>query len=63
VRCQQFLRNRGAGQGEPLLLRQGRFQHRPSELHAMVRGDDELSVSVRGQVCLVGQGTLFVMPA
>jgi PhzF family phenazine biosynthesis protein len=37
-----------AAAGEPLVLKQGRFQHRPSELHAIVRGDRELSVSVRG---------------
>ena len=44
--------------GESLLLTQGRFLNRPSELHAIVRGSSELSVTVRGQVCFVGKGTL-----
>ena len=52
-----------AARGETLVLKQGRFQHRPSELHVTVRGDEELSVSVRGQVCFVGEGTLLAIPA
>ncbi len=44
--------------GENLLLTQGRFLNRPSELQAIVRGSSELTVMVRGQVCFVGKGTL-----
>lgn len=44
--------------GENLLLNQGRFVGRPSQLHATVRSGPGLSVSVRGQVCFVGSGTL-----
>jgi trans-2,3-dihydro-3-hydroxyanthranilate isomerase len=44
--------------GESLVFAQGRFLNRPSELHATVRGGATLSVSVRGQVCFVGNGVL-----
>jgi trans-2,3-dihydro-3-hydroxyanthranilate isomerase len=44
--------------GENLVINQGRFLDRPSELHAIVRGDPVWSVTVRGQVCFVGSGTL-----
>jgi PhzF family phenazine biosynthesis protein len=45
--------------GESLVFAQGRFVRRPSELHATVRGGSRpLSVSVRGQVCVIGSGTL-----
>ena len=47
-----------AATGESLVLAQGRFLNRPSELHATVRGDATLSVGVRGQVCFVGKGAL-----
>ena len=47
-----------AATGESLVLAQGRFLNRPSELHATVRGGATLSVSVRGQVCFVGNGAL-----
>jgi PhzF family phenazine biosynthesis protein len=42
---------------EVITLAQGRFVGRPSELHAIVRGDPA-GVSVRGRVCLVGDGAL-----
>jgi trans-2,3-dihydro-3-hydroxyanthranilate isomerase len=42
---------------EVITLEQGRFLGRPSELHAIVRGD-RASVIVRGRVCMVGDGTL-----
>ena len=41
-----------------IVLAQGRFLNRPSELHATVRGGSTLNVSVGGQVCFVGDGTL-----
>jgi PhzF family phenazine biosynthesis protein len=44
--------------GESLVLAQGRFLNRPSELHVVVRGTSHLSVTVRGQVCFVGSGAL-----
>lgn len=47
-----------ATQGESLLFSQGRFLGRPSELHTIVRGNSELSVTVRGKVCFVGDGKL-----
>jgi PhzF family phenazine biosynthesis protein len=47
-----------ATSGEKIIIRQGRFMSRPSELHARVRGESVLSVSVRGHVFLVGRGTL-----
>ena len=47
-----------AKSGEKIVLAQGRFVSRPSELYATVRGGPVLSVSVRGQVCFVGSGTL-----
>jgi trans-2,3-dihydro-3-hydroxyanthranilate isomerase len=45
---------------EDILLTQGRFLDRPSELHVLVTGRPELKVTVRGQVCLVGKGNLTV---
>ncbi len=42
---------------EVITLAQGRFLGRPSELHAIVRGD-RAGVIVRGRVCLVGDGAL-----
>jgi len=49
-----------AQSAETILMRQGRFVDRPSELYAVVRGDSELSVTIRGQVCPVGSGTLHL---
>jgi PhzF family phenazine biosynthesis protein len=43
---------------EPLVLRQGRFLGRPSELTVRVSGTDEGSVRVSGAVAFVGQGHL-----
>jgi trans-2,3-dihydro-3-hydroxyanthranilate isomerase len=50
--------HRLASRDAPILLRQGRFVGRPSMLEVTVRGDTELQVSVRGQVCAVGYGVL-----
>ena len=47
-----------AKSGENLVLTQGRFLNRPSELHAIVTGSSDLTVIVRGQVCFVGRGML-----
>jgi len=47
-----------AKSGEKVTISQGRFLNRPSELHATVRGNAALSVSVRGQACIVGHGEL-----
>jgi len=44
--------------GERLVLSQGRFLDRPSELYATVEGDSELKVTITGQVCFVGKGAL-----
>lgn len=41
-----------------VLIRQGRFLGRPSELLVDVRGGAKLSATVRGQVCLIGNGSL-----
>ena len=47
-----------AKSGETFVLSQGRFVDRPSDLYVTVRDGPELSVTVRGQVCFVGRGTL-----
>jgi PhzF family phenazine biosynthesis protein len=47
-----------ASPGESLVIAQGRFLNRPSELHVVVRGTSQLSVTVSGQVCFVGSGSL-----
>lgn len=47
-----------ASTDESLILAQGRFLNRPSELYASVKGASELSVTIKGQVCFVGSGTL-----
>jgi predicted PhzF superfamily epimerase YddE/YHI9 len=47
-----------ASRGESIVIAQGRFLDRRSELHAVVRGTSKLGVSVGGQVCLVGNGAL-----
>jgi PhzF family phenazine biosynthesis protein len=44
--------------GESLVLKQGRFLNRPSELQVRVSKNQELSVRVGGYVCLVGKGVL-----
>lgn len=47
-----------AATDESLVVAQGRFLNRPSELHVTVRGGAKPGVSVGGQVCFVGSGTL-----
>ena len=47
-----------ATSGESLALSQGRFLNRPSELYASVQAGTEMSVTIKGQVCFVGNGTL-----
>jgi trans-2,3-dihydro-3-hydroxyanthranilate isomerase len=47
-----------ASTGDSLVLTQGRFLNRPSELYASVQGGSELSVTIKGQVCFVGNGVL-----
>jgi len=47
-----------ASPGERLVLTQGRFLSRPSELYASVQGGTEMSVTIKGQVCFVGNGAL-----
>lgn len=44
--------------GEVVLIRQGRFVGRPSELQACVREESGLRVTVKGQVCFVGEGSV-----
>ena len=41
-----------------ILIKQGRFVGRPSELHACVRNDSGFMVTVKGQVCFVGEGSI-----
>jgi trans-2,3-dihydro-3-hydroxyanthranilate isomerase len=53
-----LVRHHLAEAGADLVLTQGRFLDRPSELHATVSGGAALSVRVGGQVCLVGRGAL-----
>jgi PhzF family phenazine biosynthesis protein len=52
--------HRLAASGERLVLSQGRFLDRPSELYATVRGDSKLRVTIDGQVCFVGSGALHL---
>lgn len=47
-----------AATDENLVLAQGRFLNRPSELTATVQGGSELSVTISGRVCFVGSGVL-----
>lgn len=47
-----------ASTGESLVLKQGRYLNRPSELYATVHGSSELGVTIKGQVCFVGNGAL-----
>lgn len=51
-----------AATDECFVVAQGRFLNRPSELHATVRGDKP-GVSIGGQVCFVGKGTLSLPAA
>lgn len=46
--------------GEALVLAQGRFLGRPSEMHVHVSADADANIRVGGQVCLVGEGRLHV---
>lgn len=50
--------HRRVSSGKSIVLSQGRFLNRPSELYASVQGAEELSVTIKGQVCFVGNGTL-----
>ena len=47
-----------ASSGESLVLTQGRFLDRPSELYASVQVGTEMGVTIKGKVCFVGNGTL-----
>ena len=51
------LHNR-ASPNEDIILLQGRFLNRPSELYASVKTDKEMTATIKGQVCSVGNGTL-----
>lgn len=44
--------------GETIVFEQGRLVNRPSQLYATVRGSAQLSVTISGPVCLVGEGVL-----
>jgi len=47
-----------AAPGERLVLTQGRFLNRPSELEVTVQGRTVMSVTIKGQVCFAGNGAL-----
>ncbi|MCW8903845.1 PhzF family phenazine biosynthesis protein [Sedimenticola sp.] len=47
-----------ASAGVELRLSQGTFVHRPSEIHAMVHSRAELTVTIGGEVRIVGNGML-----
>lgn len=47
-----------ASSGENIVLSQGRFLNRPSELYASVQAGIEMKVTIKGQVCFVGTGAL-----
>jgi PhzF family phenazine biosynthesis protein len=53
-----LVRHGHAQAGQPMILRQGRFVGRPSELIAIVDGDGRPGVRVRGEVVAVGSGML-----
>jgi PhzF family phenazine biosynthesis protein len=60
-----YLRSHGRiADGEAVILRQGRFTGRPSEMliSAHGRGEDIHSVTVGGDVAFVGEGRLGVLP-
>jgi trans-2,3-dihydro-3-hydroxyanthranilate isomerase len=44
--------------GEHIVLTQGRFLNRPSEIKVIVQGSAELGVTIQGQVSFVGSGEL-----
>jgi len=44
--------------GEKLVLAQGRFINRPSEIYATVHRGSKLNVTIKGQVIFVGSGSL-----
>jgi PhzF family phenazine biosynthesis protein len=53
-----LVRHGRAQAGQPLILRQGRFTGRPSELMVTVGDDASAGVRVSGEVVAVGSGTL-----
>jgi PhzF family phenazine biosynthesis protein len=53
-----LVRHGHAQAGQPMILSQGRFVGRPSELIAIVDGDGRPGVRVRGEVVAVGSGML-----
>ncbi|MEJ2633128.1 MAG: PhzF family phenazine biosynthesis protein [Acidihalobacter sp.] len=53
-----LVEHRLASQGESLVLKQGWFLNRPSELYASVEGDVEKRVAIKGRVQFVGNGML-----
>jgi trans-2,3-dihydro-3-hydroxyanthranilate isomerase len=60
-----YLRRHGViGDGEPAVLRQGRFTGRPSEMTVRAHGEGSAirSVEVGGEVALVGGGHLDLLP-
>jgi trans-2,3-dihydro-3-hydroxyanthranilate isomerase len=44
--------------GQTIVLKQGRFLGRHSELQVEISGSESLSAKVRGQVCIIGGGNL-----
>jgi len=50
-----------ASTGNTIVLAQGRFLNRPSEIYTSVQGGSELSVTIKGQVCFVGNGALRLL--
>jgi trans-2,3-dihydro-3-hydroxyanthranilate isomerase len=53
-----LVRHGFARSDEPIVLHQGAWLDRPSELHVRVEGDRELQVVVAGDVCAVANGEL-----
>lgn len=47
-----------ASRSETIVLKQGRFLNRPSELYASVKGNADKRITIKGQVCFVGSGSL-----
>lgn len=54
-----LVRHERAKVGEALVFIQGAYVHRPSEIRASISTADD-TVTVHGQVCLVGRGELYV---
>ena len=54
-----LIKHQCAQAGENLVFAQGAYVHRPSELHTILNAEDQ-SIIVHGQVCLVGEGQLYV---